>query len=90
MQRSILVQLRNPTKLRFVICAVLLGSWYLGFYGPTREQMTLTSAKADSELKRTDSARQIEELRVNTGTISSPNPCSFWSERVKSIYTRTY
>ena len=63
LQRLILNQLHNPTRLRFLLCAVLLASWYFGFYGPTSDQMTLTSARADSELKRAASARQIEELR---------------------------
>ena len=63
LQRLILTQLRNPTRLRFLLCAVLLASWYFGFYSPTSHQMALSSARADSELKRAASARQIEELR---------------------------
>ena len=63
LQRLILTQLRNPTRLRFLLCAVLLVFWYFGFYGPTSDQIALTSARADSELKRAASARQIEQLR---------------------------
>ncbi len=63
LQRLILTQLRNPTRLRFSLCAGLLASWYFGFSAPTNDRMASTSAKADSELKRAASARQIEELR---------------------------
>ena len=74
LQRLILTQLRNPTKLRFLLCAVLLASWYFGFYGPTSDQMSLTSARADSELKRTATARQIEELREVLAPFSDESP----------------
>ncbi len=63
LQQLILTHLRDPTRLRFVLCAVLLAAWYFGFYGPTNERMASTSARADSELKRAASARQIEGLR---------------------------
>ncbi len=46
-----------------MLCAVLLASWYFGFYAPNERADHQTSAKADSELKRAASARQIEGLR---------------------------
>ncbi len=64
LKRKALAQLRNPIRLRFLVCAALLASWYFGFYGPTNEQITLTSARAESEQKRAAIAHQIEALRA--------------------------
>ena len=63
LERLILNQLRDPIRLRFALGAVLLSSWYFGFYGPTSDRMVRTAAQAESERKRAATAQQIDELR---------------------------
>jgi Tfp pilus assembly protein PilO len=63
LERLVLTQLRNPIKLRIALYAVILASWYFGFYSPTSDQMAHTSAQSDRERKRIATARQIEQLR---------------------------
>jgi Type II secretion system (T2SS), protein M subtype b len=63
LQRQLLTLLRNPTRLRLALSAVILLSWYFGYYSPTSEQMALASSQTNSEHKRAVTAREIERLR---------------------------
>ena len=63
LERLVLTQLRDPIRLRFALGAVLLASWYFGFYSPMSDRMVRTAALAESERKRAATAQQIDELR---------------------------
>jgi hypothetical protein len=69
-------QLRQPMKLRLVLAAALLSSWYFLFYGPLSERLAAATALIDIEIKRIAIAREIDHLdktlslvhgRANTG-----------------------
>jgi Tfp pilus assembly protein PilO len=63
MAKQLVDQLRDPLKLRFVLCLVILGGWYFLFYAPLSDQMTLTQGRIVKERQRIDVARQIEGVR---------------------------
>jgi len=69
LQRQLLTLLRNPTRLRLALSAVILLSWYFGYYSPISEHMAQAAAQTNSEHKRAVTAREIERLR------SILNPC---------------
>lgn len=64
LQNKVLALLRNPTRLRLALSAVILLSWYFGFYGPISEYMALAATRTASEHKRAVTAREIEKLRL--------------------------
>jgi Tfp pilus assembly protein PilO len=63
LEHLVLTQLRDPIRLRFALGAVLLASWYFGFYSPTSERMVRMVAQTENERKRAVTAQQIDELR---------------------------
>jgi len=62
-KRAILEQLRQPLKLRLLLCVTIIAGWYLLFFSPLSEQVAATTAKITSERKRVATAREIEQLR---------------------------
>jgi Tfp pilus assembly protein PilO len=62
-KRAILEQLRQPLKLRLVLCFATIIGWYVLFFSPLSEQTTATTAKIVTERKRVATARLIEQLK---------------------------
>ncbi|MGC8641550.1 MAG: GspMb/PilO family protein [Isosphaeraceae bacterium] len=72
--------LRQPLRLRLVLCPVILGAWYFLFFSPLSDNMTATEARIGKERKRIAAARQVEQgrkaLEVYKGRVpgnSDPN-----------------
>ena len=62
-KRAILEQLRQPLKLRLLLCFAIITGWYFLFFSPLSEQTTANTAKIVMERKRVATARQIEQLK---------------------------
>jgi hypothetical protein len=62
-QKLLLEQLRDPIRLRFVLCGALLAAWYLGHHSPTVDHIQLTTTRIDQEKKRIAMAEDVERLR---------------------------
>src|SRR5579863_4999345 len=60
---KILEQLRQPLKLRLLLCLAIITGWYFSFFSPLSEQTTATTAKIVTERKRVATAHQIEQLK---------------------------
>src|SRR5271163_1621038 len=58
-----LQHLRQPLKLRMMLCVVMIGLWYVGVFVPTYEQTAMTSARITREHKRIATAKEIESLK---------------------------
>jgi hypothetical protein len=58
-----LQHLRQPFKLRMILCISLIGLWYSGVFVPTYEQTAMTSARITREHKRIATAKEIEALK---------------------------
>lgn len=54
---------RQPLRLRLVLCPVILGSWYFGFFSPLSDEMAATRTRIEKERKRIAVARQVDESR---------------------------
>ena len=59
----ILLHLRQPFKLRMILCIAMIALWYIGFFVPTYEQTAMTSARISREHKRIATAKEIEALK---------------------------
>jgi Tfp pilus assembly protein PilO len=62
-KQAILGQLRQPLKLRLVLCLVIIVLWYAFFFSPLAEQTAATTAKISRERKRVATAREIDQLK---------------------------
>ncbi|MFI5454615.1 MAG: type 4a pilus biogenesis protein PilO [Isosphaerales bacterium] len=62
-KRAILEQLRQPLKLRLVLCVAIIAGWYFLFFSPLSEQVAATTAKIASKRKQVTTAGEIEQLR---------------------------
>jgi Tfp pilus assembly protein PilO len=62
-KRAILEQLRQPLKLRLLLCLAIIAGWYILFFSPLREQVAATTVEIASERKQVATAREIEQLR---------------------------
>jgi Tfp pilus assembly protein PilO len=62
-KQAILNQLRQPLKLRLVLCFAIITGWYVLFFSPLSEQTAATKADIIKERKRVATARQIEQLK---------------------------
>jgi len=62
-KRAILEQLRQPLKLRLLVCVGVVAGWYFLFFSPLSEQVAATTVKIASERKRVATAGEIEQLR---------------------------
>jgi Tfp pilus assembly protein PilO len=60
---AILEQLRQPLKLRLLLCAAIIVAWYLLFFSPLDERTNATAAKIVTERKRVATASQIDKLK---------------------------
>lgn len=61
--RLILRQLSHPLKLRLALCAAMVITWQVFFFGPLGEDVAATMARIARERQRTATARQIEQLK---------------------------
>ena len=48
----ILAQIRQPLKLRLLLCSAIITGWYLLFFSPLSEETSATTARIVSERKR--------------------------------------
>ncbi|HKI21171.1 MAG TPA: type 4a pilus biogenesis protein PilO [Isosphaeraceae bacterium] len=62
-KQAILAQLRQPLKLRLLLCFAIITGWYVLFFSPLSEKTAATTAKIISERKRVAASRQIEQLK---------------------------
>jgi Tfp pilus assembly protein PilO len=62
-KQVILNQIRQPLKLRLLLCSAIITGWYVLFFSPLSEQTIAAAAKIDAERKRVATARQIEQLK---------------------------
>jgi Tfp pilus assembly protein PilO len=62
-KQAILRQLRQPLKLRLLLCVVVITLWYVLFFSPLSEQTAATTAKIITERKRVATAREIDQLK---------------------------
>jgi Tfp pilus assembly protein PilO len=62
-KQVILEQLRQPLKLRLLLCSAIITGWYVLFFSPLSEQTTAATGKIVTERKRVATARQIEQLK---------------------------
>jgi Tfp pilus assembly protein PilO len=62
-KQAILNQIRQPLKLRLLVCFTIIAGWYFLFFSPLSEQTTAATAKVIVERKRVATARQIEQLK---------------------------
>jgi Tfp pilus assembly protein PilO len=59
----VLVQLRNPLKLRLVVCLTIIALWYFSFFTPLVEKTQTTTTRIARERKRIATAKEIETLK---------------------------
>jgi Tfp pilus assembly protein PilO len=59
----ILNQIRQPLKLRLLLCSAIITGWYILFFSPLSEETTAATAQIVTERKRVATARQIEQLK---------------------------
>jgi Tfp pilus assembly protein PilO len=62
-KQVVLEQLRQPLKLRLVLCAAIIAGWYVLFFSPLSEQVDSTKSKITRERKRAATASQVEKLK---------------------------
>jgi Tfp pilus assembly protein PilO len=62
-KQAILHQLRQPLKLRLLLCVVVITLWYVLFFSPLSQQTSDTAAKIIRERKRVATAREIDQLK---------------------------
>jgi len=62
-KQVILNQIRQPLKLRLLLCFAIIAGWYFLFFSPLSEETTAATAKTLTERKRVATARQIEQLK---------------------------
>jgi Tfp pilus assembly protein PilO len=62
-KQVILNQIRQPLKLRLLLCFAIITGWYVLFFSPLSEETAATTAKIISERKRVAGSRQIEQLK---------------------------
>jgi Tfp pilus assembly protein PilO len=62
-KQAILNQLRQPLKLRLLLCSAIIAVWYFLFFSPLSEETTTATAQIVTERKRVATARQIEQLK---------------------------
>jgi len=62
-KQAILGQLRQPLKLRLLLCVLVIALWYIFFFSPLSQQTAATAAKIIRERKRVATARDIEQLK---------------------------
>jgi Tfp pilus assembly protein PilO len=62
-KQVILDQLRQPLKLRLLLCVGIITGWYIVFFSPLSEQITTTMARVARERKRAATAREIVQLK---------------------------
>ena len=60
----LLPHLRNPTKLRLLLCITIIGGWYAIFFAPLSEEMAETRALIDKDRKRVTVAHAIDQLKT--------------------------
>ena len=62
-KQVILNQIRQPLKLRLLLCSAIITGWYVLFFSPLSEETTAATAQMVTERKRVATARQIEQLK---------------------------
>lgn len=62
--RKLADQLRDPARLRIVVCFAALAVAYFGIYGPLDGRISVASRKLKETQKRTTTAQDIEFLRA--------------------------
>jgi Tfp pilus assembly protein PilO len=62
-KQVILNQIRQPLKLRLLLCSTIITGWYFLFFSPLSEQTAATTAKIIKDRKRVAASRQIEQLK---------------------------
>ena len=62
-KQVMLEQLRQPLKLRLLLCVAIIAGWYMLFFSPLSEQMDATKSRITKERKRAATASQIEKLK---------------------------
>ncbi len=62
-KQVILNQIRQPLKLRLLLCSAIITGWYVLFFSPLSEQTAATTAKIIKDRKRVAASRQIEQLK---------------------------
>jgi Tfp pilus assembly protein PilO len=62
-KQAILNQIRQPLKLRLLLCSAIITGWYVLFFSPLSEETTAATAQIVTERKRVATARQIEQLK---------------------------
>jgi Tfp pilus assembly protein PilO len=62
-KQAILNQLRQPFKLRLLLCITVITSWYVFFFSPLSQETTATTATIIRERKRVATAREIDQLK---------------------------
>jgi Tfp pilus assembly protein PilO len=67
-KRVVLEQLRQPLKLRLLVCVAIIAAWYFLFFSPLNEHVAATTAKIARERKRAATAGEIEQLRKTLAT----------------------
>jgi Tfp pilus assembly protein PilO len=59
----VLKQLRQPLKLRVLLCLVIIALWYSLFFSPLSQDTTAATARISRERARVATARQIDQLK---------------------------
>jgi Tfp pilus assembly protein PilO len=62
-KQVILNQIRQPLKLRLLLCSAIITGWYFLFFSPLSEETTAATGQIVTERKRVATARQIEQLK---------------------------
>ncbi len=62
-KQMILAQIRQPLKLRLLLCSAIITSWYVLFFSPLSEKTAATTARIVSERKQAATAHEIEQLK---------------------------
>ena len=65
--KQAITQLRQPLKLRLLLCVAIITVWYFLFFSPLSEETTAATAQIVTERKRVATARQIEQLKTAMG-----------------------
>jgi Tfp pilus assembly protein PilO len=73
-KRAVLDQLRQPSKLRLLLCVAIIAGWYFLFFSPLSEQVAATTVKIASGRKQVATAGEIEQLRKTLAPYLSRMP----------------
>jgi Tfp pilus assembly protein PilO len=66
--------LHNPTQLRVLLAAAILGVWYAGFASPMTTEIDETARRTEREKKRLTVAVEVERLRAQVARFHSRLP----------------